>query len=208
MKVTITPEAFPLRKELMQYTMRDESLEKVKNNTTFPLTAIPNSSTLPLLPAVKSVTGLRVKSPRIRVSDAFAVKYSTLNKLPSGIPETRRAEENTGELENTQSYLKSKMALALAKAKNAEEMRKAEINYRKLTNLHDLQLKRWENMFIKVKQMRDDAEAKQAEKVEKFRFQFDDMTMKFEEQLLVDTRKRRLKAVSYTHLTLPTICSV
>ena len=190
MKVTITPEAFALQKELMQYTTRNKQLEKTKGSAVFPLTAVPNLGATTLLPSIKSVTELQVKSPRIRISDAFANRYP---KLPSALPKIRKVDNSQNELQTTKNYLKTKIELAFSKAKNVEEMRQAEINYRKLLNIHELQLKKWENVFARVRQARENEEASLAEKVEKFRIQFDDMTMKFEEQLLVDTRKRRLK---------------
>ena len=146
----------------------------------------------------KTSAEITVKSPRIRVSKDFVTKY------PTPIP-TNRYFGREGSLEKQTKdshltiteikgpYVENRLLKSLAKAQTTEEIARIEMKFRKLKELYTMQSENRNNFYIKIHQIHDRQEAIQSERIERFRTNFEEMIRKFEEKLLIDTRKIRKK---------------
>ena len=90
-------------------------------------------------------------------------------------------------------FIQNRLNKAIQKATDQDQLGKIELKFRKLNEKYNLQMKQRKIMYDKISLHRMHTEADMTEKIEKFIYNFNDMTRKFEEQLLVDTRKVRMK---------------
>ena len=187
MKVLITQEALTLKKELLPYTTRNTDLSRVKNEV-FPLTSLSQFDTVDHNP-----TEVSIKSPKIRISADFSEKYQKLKQAENYYPASMESMQSYTLPKYKVDYLKKKTNNFHPDKITLEEVKQIKSKFKKVTNLFNEEQKRKQRMLTKIQQMRENALAEQSEKVERFRFDFDDMTTKFGEKFVIDTRKKRLR---------------
>ena len=193
MKVTLTKEGIDTIKELRRSGRIVPLSPDNETKNTFHLTSLKNLESSSKIPSLKSATEVQVRKPRILISKDFEYKYPVSAFNTQSTSNLQSSSEPFPELINHQSYMKNRLSIALERTSKESKIREIEDKYKKILDIHNMQLKKRQIMINKIKQMREDAEASRTEKVERFRFDFDDMTSRFEEQLLADTRKKRKK---------------
>eukprot|EP00826_Nyctotherus_ovalis_P038263 TRINITY_DN3576_c0_g2_i1.p1 TRINITY_DN3576_c0_g2~~TRINITY_DN3576_c0_g2_i1.p1 ORF type:complete len:236 (-),score=96.51 TRINITY_DN3576_c0_g2_i1:70-777(-) len=195
MKVTLTQEGLELSKELKQLSLELSQLALPKELSSRQANLTHNS--LPTLPKIKGVTEVAVKAPRVRISKDFEARYPRLSAT-SYFASTERNLANTDSLrcttETFHPFIQQRLNKALQKTANVEEAAGVEVQFRKLMEKYNIQIKQRKAMEVRIEQRRRQEEMDKTERIEKFLVNFSEMTRKFEEQLLVDTRKVRKKA--------------
>ena len=203
MKITLTQEGLNLRKDLRMNSLTDTRksipYEIINKSAKFTSNRF-NNNTTSSFPKIKPMREVSVKAPRIRISKDFETRYHSSNASSIGhfgiselIQERSDINSLASSLHDRNIFVRNRLSGIIDKAKNQDEVAKIELKFRKLAEKYELQMKERENIYTKIQHKKIADEANITEKIEKFIYNFGDMTKKFEKQLLVDTRKVRKK---------------
>ncbi len=168
------------------------------------------------LPYIKSATEVTIKTPRVRPSKEFLSRYSnqgnnnnqsaanisiSFGLSPMGKDGLDFAakfgceKQGLGSLPRTDAtpapYVNERMSKELGRARNAEEVARVEMRFRKLVELHRLEAQQRQATLNSIKQVRQRREQEQAERVEKFKLALPDMMQQVASVIKADTRRAR-----------------
>ena len=192
MKITLTQEGLNFSKELRK-TLLGLTLTTPSPGICFRQSKQMHTS-MGALPKIKGITEVAVKVPHIRVSKDFKTKYPTYN-TSNRMEITEYNQERADSLPGSASklFIQNRLNKTSQKGTTTDQTIKLELQFLKLTEKFNLQMKQRQAIQEMVTQKRKHEEAKRTKKIDTFLRNFSEITKKFEEQLLVNTRKVRKK---------------